>query len=148
MSDRSVSISTSGPPETILPEEPAELRHALARAAGVTHPEARRAAVAEVVAAHPRSLSAWATLAPLGRDEVERYACFRVGYHRGLDTLRANGWRGSGYVRWEHPTNRAFLRCLDGLRAAATAIDEADEAERCALFLQQLDPSWPPADLD
>ena len=148
MSDRPVSLSTSGPPETVLPEEPAELRHALAQALGLTEPAAARTAVAAVVAAHPRSLSAWAALGPLARDDVERYAAFRVGYHRGLDTLRANGWRGSGYVRWHHPTNRSFLRCLEGLRAAAAAIDETDEAERCALFLQQLDPSWPPTDLD
>jgi hypothetical protein len=69
-----------------------------------------------------------------------------VGYHRGLDRLRASGWRGSGYVRWRHPQNRGFLRALDGLRIDAEAIGEADEAERCALFLRQLDPDWPPAD--
>ena len=49
---------------------------------------------------HPRFLDAWAELGDLGRDDVERYAYYRVGYHRGLDALRANGWRGSGYVRW------------------------------------------------
>ena len=53
----------------------------------------------------------------------------------------ASGWRGSGYVRWEHPDNRGFLRALDALRAAA-AIGEQPEAERCALFLRQLDPDW------
>jgi hypothetical protein len=26
----------------------------------------------------------------------------------------------------------------------AAAIGEEDEAERCALFLRQLDPGWPP----
>jgi hypothetical protein len=36
---------------------------------------------------------------------------------------------------------------LAGLQATATAIGEGDEAERCAMFLQQLDPEWPPADL-
>ena len=29
----------------------------------------------------------------------------------GLGALRANGWRGSGYVRWAEPTNVGFLRC-------------------------------------
>jgi len=66
---------------------------------------------------------------------------------RGLDTLRANGWRGSGYVRWVHPSNRGFLSSLNGLAKAAAAIGELDEAERCELFLRQCDPSWPPADL-
>jgi len=49
-------------------------------------------------------------------------------------------------VRWAHPENRGFLRSLDGLRAAAQEIGEPDEEERCALFLLQLDPDWPPAD--
>lgn len=101
----------------------------------------RRAAVAEVVAASPRFLAAWAELGDLGRDTIERYAAYRVGYHRGLDTLRASGWRGSGYVRWAEPTNRGFLRSLRGLGAMAAEIGETDEAERCAQFLLQLDPS-------
>jgi len=50
-------------------------------------------------------------------------------------------------VRWRAPTNRGFLRSLEGLRAAAAAIGEVDEEERCALFLRQLDPDWPPAEL-
>ena len=125
---------SSGLPETVLPAEPPDVLDDLA-AAG-----ADRDAVAAVAARHPRSLLAWATLGDLGRDEVERYACYRVGYHRGLDTLRANGWRGSGYVRWRNETNRGFLRSLRGLQAMAEAIGEADEADRCAHFLTQLDP--------
>ena len=66
-------------------------------------------------ARHPRFLDAWAELGDAGRDDIERYAYYRVGYHRGLDALRANGWRGSGYVRWSAPTNRGFLRSLAGL---------------------------------
>jgi hypothetical protein len=30
----------------------------------------------------------------------------------------------------------------------ANRIGETDEDERCAFFLKQCDPSWPPADLD
>ena len=95
-----------------------------------------------VVARWPRFLDGWARLGELARDDVEGYACFRVGYHRGLDRLRQSGWRGSGYVRWEHETNRGFLRALDGLRRAAAAIGEADEEERCDEFLHQLEPGW------
>jgi hypothetical protein len=45
-------------------------------------------------------------------------------------------------VRWRAPSNRGFLRSLDGLRRAAAAIGEEDEAERCDQFLHQLDPDW------
>jgi len=69
-----------------------------------------------------------------------------VGYHRGLDTLRASGWRGSGYVRWAEPTNHGFLRSLRGLGAMAAEIGEADEADRIHTFLLQLDPSGIPQD--
>ncbi len=145
MTDRPVHMTTSGPPETVLDDEPAEALAALDDA--LARPEAeRREAVAAVVARWPRFLDAWARLGALGRDDVERYACYRVGYHRGLDRLRGSGWRGSGYVRWRHPQNRGFLRALDGLQASAEAIGEADEAERCAVFLRQLDPDWPPPD--
>ena len=78
----------------------------------------------------------------LAGDEIEAYACYRVGYHRGLDALRQQGWRGSGYVRWSHPSNRGFLRCLDGLRVCAAAIGETAEEQRCEAFLHQLDPAW------
>lgn len=136
---------TSGPPETVLAPEPAATLTALEAAlAEPVEGGTRRAAVAEVVVGHPTFLDGWARLGQLGRDPIEQYACFRVGYHRGLDRLRQSGWRGSGYVRWRHPENRGFLRALEGLRAAADAIGETDEADRCALFLRQLDPEWPP----
>lgn len=134
----------SGPPRTVLPAEAASIDEAL-RQALETPLDDRRARVASVVAANPRSLNAWAALGSLGRDEIERYAAFRVGYHRGLDALRANGWRGSGYVRWVDGTNRGFLRCLRGLQQTSAAIGETDEAERIAVFMQQLDPSGIPA---
>lgn len=145
MTDHQVQFS-DGLPTTVLPETDAVVRHRLAQAVGGPA-AARRDAVAEVVADHPRSLDAWATLGDLGRDPIERYASYRVGYHRGLDALRANGWRGSGYVRWSAPSNHGFLRSLLGLAEMAAVIGEDDEAERCRLFLAQLDPSGPPADL-
>ena len=133
---------SGGLPETILADEDADALTALAVALAEPDDAVRRAAVSGVVARWPRFLDGWARLAELGRDPVERYAAARVGYHRGLDGLRQSGWRGSGYVRWRHPTNRGFLRAVEGLRAAAAEIGEVDEQERCELFLQQLDPDW------
>jgi Protein of unknown function (DUF3151) len=138
--DPSVPL-TAGPPETILPPAPVEARTALDAALALPAAE-QRAATARVVAAHPAFLDGWARLSGLARDDVEAYAYARVGYHRGLDTLRGAGWRGSGYVRWTHETNRGFLRALDALRASALALGEESEADRCAVFLRQLDPDW------
>lgn len=136
MSDpRPVQLST-GLPETVLPEPPPGIVDALA-AAGTD-----RDAVAAVVARAPRSVDVWAALGAAGRDDIEAYAAYRVGYHRGLDALRANGWRGNGYVRWLRPSNRAFLRCLEGLRAKAEVIGEQDEVDRLDTFLHQLEPDW------
>ena len=139
-----VQLTPTGPPSTVLDLEPADALAALTAALARPNDE-RRAAVAAVVARWPRFLDGWAQLGDLGRDDVERYACYRVGYHRGLDRLRANGWRGSGYVRWAAEPNRGFLRALRGLQQTAMAIGEADEADRCATFLAQLDPGGIPA---
>ena len=97
-----------------------------------------------MVADNPRLLQGWARMGEImeAHNPVLAYAAYRVGYHRGLDALRANGWRGSGYVRWAHESNRGFLESLDGLRRMAAAIGEGDEEERCEIFLRQLDPSW------
>jgi len=141
-----VHLTPSGPPETVLDSEPADALAAL-NAALALPADQRRAAIAQAVARWPRFLDGWARLGDHGRDVMERYAAYRVGYHRGLDRLRANGWRGSGYVRWEHEANRGFLRALAGLQACAAQIGEDDEADRCATFLRQLDPAWPPPDL-
>ena len=144
MSDsRPVQLSSEGPPTTVLDPEPAEARAALAEALAAPVDQ-RRAAVSAVVARWPRYLDAWAQLGALARDDVEAYAAYRVGYHRGLDRLRASGWRGSGYVRWRDETNRGFLRALRGLGDAAGRIGEADEAERCRMFVEQLDPGGVP----
>ena len=141
MNDSPVTLSHDGPPDTILPPEDASLAAAIV-AAKLLPEDDQRAAFSRIVAGNPRSPEAWAHLAEVARDPVEQYAYFRVGYHRGLDALRANGWKGSGYVRWRNVSNRGFLRCLDGLRAAASIIGEADEAQRCLDFLRQLDPAW------
>src|SRR5215204_1411327 len=97
-----------------------------------------------VAAAHPSASVAWAALAEEALDDdmaVTAYAYARTGYHRGLDQLRRNGWKGSGPVPWSHEPNRGFLRCLHTLARAATVIGEADEAARCAQFLRDCDPA-------
>jgi hypothetical protein len=145
MTSHDVSFGGSGIPQTVLPAEDAVVEDGL-RAALTSDGDDRRTALAALAASTPRSISAWAALGDAGRDTIESYAYYRIGYHRGLDALRQNGWRGSGYVKWEHESNRPFLRCLAGLQRLAEEIGEDDEAERCALFLRQLEPTWPPAD--
>jgi hypothetical protein len=124
---------SSGLPETVLPPDPLD---------GQVDDGVPDADVAALVARHPRSTFGWATMGERATDPMVRYAFFRVGYHRGLDALRGAGWRGSGFVRGSHASNRGFLRCVDGLRGAAAAIGETDEVERCTQFLAQLDPDW------
>jgi hypothetical protein len=143
MSEHPVSLSSSGLPETILDAEPDDALAAL-HAALHELPEYRREALAAVAARWPTYLDAWAQLGEHARDDVEAYAYFRVAYHRGLDRLRASGWRGSGYVRWRHETNRGFLRGVVGLGDAAARIGENAEAQRCAEFARQLDPDLDP----
>lgn len=122
----------AGPPPTRLPEDPA----AAALAAG---DEPR-----SVVKDHPESPIAWAVLAEQtladGSDDVVGYAFARVGYHRSLDQLRRNGWKGHGPVPWDHVPNRGFLRALAALAKAAGAIGETAEQQRCADFLRDSSP--------
>jgi hypothetical protein len=122
-----MSNNLLGIPETLLPEDPA----ARLLDQGV--------APDQVAAANPTSSLAWATLAEdaLADDRtVEGYAYARTGYHRALDSLRRNGWRGQGPVPWEHEPNRGFLRALAALSKAAGLIGESDEERRCADFLR------------
>ena len=147
MSDIPISLSPSGPLETVLDAEPTEALHLLADALRATADE-RRARISTVVARWPQFLDGWARLGQEARDTFEAYACFRVGYHRGLDRLRRSGWRGTGYVRWRYPENRGFLRALSGLARTAAELGEEAEAQRCEQFLHQLDPEWSPEVFD
>ena len=123
----------AGPPPTHLPEDPAATE--LDSGADPAH----------VVRRHPASPFAWAALAERARDDgadaVTVYAYSRVGYHRSLDLLRRNGWKGHGPVPWEHEPNQGFLRCLAVLALAARAIDESDEWDRCSTFLRDCSPA-------
>jgi len=125
------------PPATLLPENPEAEAAVEAARAGTADPSA-------VAAAHPAFSGAWAVLADQAFAEgevVASYAYARTGYHRGLDALRRNGWKGQGPVPWSHQPNQGFLRCLSALARAAGEIGEADEAARCAQFLRDCDPA-------
>jgi hypothetical protein len=125
-----------GPEPTLLPEDPAG-----ALLDGGVEP-------AEVAAAHPTSSLAWAVLAERALHDgivITGYAYARTGYHRGLDALRRNGWKGFGPVPWAHVPNQGFLRSLGALHRAAVAIGEEDEAQRTAEFLDDADPAAPAA---
>jgi hypothetical protein len=97
-----------------------------------------------VAAAHPSASIAWALLAEeaLADDKaVTAYAYARTGYHRGLDQLRRNGWKGFGPVPYAHEPNRGFLRCVAALAHAADSIGETPEYARCLDLLDDCDPS-------
>ncbi len=123
----------AGPPPTKLPADPADVDLV------------RGVAPVDVVRAHPASPAAWAAMAGSAQesdaDAVTVYAYSRVGYHRSLDMLRRNGWKGHGPVPWEHEPNRGFLRCLALLAVSARAIGETDEWERCSEFLRDSSPT-------
>ncbi|MET8083702.1 DUF3151 domain-containing protein [Micromonospora sp. NPDC005197] len=127
------------PPATLLPaNDEADAALAAAQEAGTDE------AFAEVAARFPTYSAAWAELAArafAAGAVVTAYAYARTGYHRGLDQLRRNGWKGHGPVPWSHEPNRGFLRCLYLLSRAADEIGEADEAARCAQFLRDCDPA-------
>ena len=122
-----------GPEPTLLPAE-TEIYSAL---------DAGQEAL-DLVEKHPTSSLLWAVLAEEAWTEgrtIDSYAYARVGYHRGLDSLRRNGWRGVGPIPWEHEPNRGFLRALYSLGRASAAIDEAEEPERIEKFLNDSDPA-------
>ena len=121
-----------GIPETLLPEDPAAQR----LEEGVD--------AADVARLHPTSSLAWATLAEDALEDgrtVEGYAYARTGYHRGLDRLRANGWKGWGPVPFSHEPNQGVLRAIAALALASKAIGDDDEYDRCRQMLSDADPA-------
>lgn len=125
-----------GIPETRLSEEPELLDD-------LSHLPREKMALAAIVEKHPTSSLAWAEAAQRefadGRI-LEAYAYARVGYHRGLDSLRKAGWRGQGPIPWEHEPNRGVLRAIWQLRRAAEAIGETAEVARLSALLNDADP--------
>jgi Protein of unknown function (DUF3151) len=135
------SASAAPRHETVLPPEPAD---ALAAVEAALRSAEVAGALRYAAARWPGCIEAWARLGQQawrdGEHPATVYAYARVGYHRGLDRLRRQGWGGVGLVRWAHESNRGFLRALHLLMVAAAAAGEEDEARRCREFLLDLDP--------
>ena len=137
-----------GQPFVILPDDPADSAQQATEAltavqAGKIDVATCRAQLNALAARYPTSISTWAALGELSLpdDVIAAYAFFRTGYHRGLDQLRRNGWKGFGPVPYGHEPNRGFLRCVAALARAADSIGEADEYQRCLDLLDDCDPA-------
>ena len=141
MPDTPVTLTPTGPPETVLDPEPADARRRArrrarrARADGTARRGRRRRG-----ARGRGSSTRGPGSASSPRDDVEAYACFRVGVPPRArppapERLARLGLRAVGARR--EPRVPAGAR---GLRHVAGAIGEADEEQRCAEFLHQLDP--------
>ncbi|MDO5512151.1 DUF3151 domain-containing protein [Corynebacterium sp.] len=120
------------PPPVTLPADPA----------GDSDP-----AAADTAFAHPDSPLVWATRAEAALqaaasddDKLTAYACARTAYHRSLDRLRANGWKGWGPVPYSHEPNQPVLRAIAALARAAALIGEDNEYDRCRQMLSDADP--------
>ena len=117
------------PPPIRLPEEP----------------DLTAATPEDAAIAHPASPTVWAELAELALERHDNptvaYAYARTGYHRGLDLLRKNGWKGWGPVPFSHAANQGVLRAIAALGKAAKLISEDDEYERLKKMLVDADPN-------
>lgn len=116
------------PPPVHLPEDPAHGKDLLADATALAHPD---------------SPSVWAARASRELehgDTLVAYAYARTGYHRSLDRLRANGWKGWGPVPASHEPNRGVLQAIGMLALASQAIGDDAEYDRCRQMLSDADP--------
>ncbi len=113
----------------------------------------------ETAIAFPASPVVWATLAEealrtatadgAGAEaKVTAYAFARTGYHRSLDRLRANGWKGWGPVPMSHEANGGVLRAIAALAIASRVIGDDAEYDRCRAMLSDADPASVPALID
>ena len=105
-------------------------------------------AAAGTALAHPDSPLVWATRAEVLLDaastddeKLTAYATARTGYHRSLDRLRANGWKGWGPVPASHEPNRGVLKAIAMLALASKAIGDQAEYDRCRQMLSDADPA-------
>ena len=131
------------PPPVTLPDDPA--------AAVVADAPDDIPALAVKAREYPESPLVWAVLAEHALttaaadsasdvDAITAYALSRTGYHRGLDKLRGNGWKGFGPVPYSHEPNRGVLRAIAALARAARLIGEENEYDRCRALLSDCDP--------
>ena len=93
--------------------------------------------------AHPDSPAVWAARAErelADGDTIVAYAYARTGYHRSLDRLRANGWKGWGPVPASHEANVPVLKAIAMLALASKAIGDDAEYDRCRQMLSDADP--------
>lgn len=130
------------PPPVKLPEDPAQA-------------EASNYTPQELAAKFPASPYAWAELAEAELKAAQSssdttaepaafitaYAFARTGYHRGLDRLRGNGWKGWGPVPFDHEPNQGVLRAIAALGHASQAIGETEEYDRLRQMLSDADPA-------
>jgi len=136
-----VTLTKGGMPETILPDEDPLLANGLQEILE-NDLDTSLHKLFGFASKNPESIGVWCTLGIKSTELMESYAYFRLAYHRGLDSLRKNGWKGSGFVRWQHTGNRFFLVALNNLANISEEIGDHEEATRCALFLRQLEPQW------
>ena len=120
------------PPPVRLPQDPAQGADATLTATALTHPDSPLV----------WAVRAEAALESVTTDEekLQAYAFARTGYHRSLDRLRANGWKGWGPVPYSHEPNRGVLRAIAALALAAKLIGETNEYDRCRQMLSDADP--------
>ena len=138
-----MGIHRGGPPETVLPDPPAELTAALAAAleeaiptgAAPRSPRSSRARRGSSTAG-PGSASSPATRS---RGTPASGSATTVVSTSSAKPVGAGAATCAGSTR----RTAGFLRSLDGLRSTAAAIGETDEELRCAEFLMQLDPTVP-----
>lgn len=97
---------------------------------------------------HPASPLVWATLAERAiatassdEEKAAAYGFARTGYHRSLDRLRGNGWKGWGPVPFEHEPNQGVLRAIAALGHASQMIGDQEEYDRIRQMLSDADPA-------
>ena len=120
------------PPPLHLPADPAEGKDPLEPATALAHPDSPNVWASKAERAYEG--------AETDEEKLVTYAFARTGYHRSLDRLRANGWKGWGPVPYSHEPNRPVLRAIAVLALAAQAIGETNEYDRCRQMLSDADP--------